>query len=144
MIGNHSYSHKYEIIYRDVDSFLVDFSKTNDLLSKVLDGYTTDVIRFPGGSTYKNRKPCKDAAIKAGYQIYDWNVLIGDADSKIKTIDEMKALFFETLKGKNTAIILMHDFDHAQRTVEILPWIIGQLRENGYAFGVLGRDDLYY
>ena len=40
----------------------------------------------------------------------------------------------ETVTGKNSVVILMHDAEAKKVTAEALPQIIKWLRENGYEF----------
>ena len=53
-IANHSYTHNYKYLYPgrtlNLDNFLADFNKTDELLKKILGPYfSTRVIRCPGG-----------------------------------------------------------------------------------------------
>ena len=137
LIGYHSYSHVYSKVYKNNTSFLKEFSDTEKVIANIIPGYQTDIIRFPGGSKTYGHSQYRKVAQDAGYKIYDWNALLGDAQEGIETKSQMKDYLMRTLKGKNEAIILMHDFSTAQSTVELLPWVIDYLRQNGYRFELL-------
>lgn len=153
VIGNHTYSHDYKKIYTSVYDFIKDFEKLNTLLEKI-DGYKTEIYRFPGGS--KNGaseryggKGIMDkielAMREKGYKYFDWNVTSADSDPGPLGKDP-KILANNILKGaysKKTAMILMHDRSDRDATLEALPQIIEGLKQQGFEFGVLTKDFTY-
>ena len=139
-IGNHSYSHNYGYIYRNVTNFMDDINKTNVVLKDILgDEFSTNIIRFPGGSFGKDNFIKR--VQKEGLHYFDWNSLNGDAEGVKFSKQRLVNRFKETAKNKKKLIVLMHDTDAKSTTVEALPEIIEYLLENGYVFDVL---DNYY
>lgn len=142
-IGNHGYSHKYSILYPDgkvdVNAFMNDINKNNNLLKDILGkNFNTRLIRLPGGySSWKGTKELdKELEKNKIYQV-DWNVLNGDAEGGNKTKEELIGNFKKTLGDQETAIILMHDSDNKSSTVESLQDIINYLKLDGFEFRTL-------
>ena len=59
--------------------------------------------------------------------------MTGDAEGK-NTKEECVQEFMETKEGKNSLVVLMHDSNEKTQTVEALPDIIMQLKNEGYTF----------
>lgn len=137
-IGNHTYSHNYGYIYRNPASFLIDVEKSNETLKSILgQEYSTNIVRFPGGSFGAQKKPFITAVNKAGYTHFDWNSLNGDSEGVNISKERLIERFEATIKNKKELIILMHDTDQKATTVEALPEIIDILIDKGYIFQVL-------
>lgn len=137
-IGNHTYSHNYGYIYRNSRNFLNDIEKSNKTLKNILgEEFSTDIIRFPGGSFGANKAPMKYAVNKAGYKYFDWNSLNGDAEGVDLSVDQLIKRFKDTTKNKKELVVLMHDTDQKQSTADSLEYIIEYLLDNGYIFDVL-------
>ncbi|MCI8636623.1 MAG: hypothetical protein HFJ36_01990 [Clostridia bacterium] len=64
----------------------------------------------------------------------DWNSLTGDAETTKPTVEFEIQRLQETVNGKNSVVILMHDAEAKKATAEALPEIIKWLKENGYEF----------
>ena len=78
-IGNHSYSHDYNYIYSNTNTFINDINKCNTVLKSILgNNYNTKLVRFPGGSFGKDLKPFRDSINNEGYNYVDWNDLTGE------------------------------------------------------------------
>lgn len=141
-IGNHTYSHNYGYIYKRSANFLEDVERANVTLKSILgQDFSTNVLRFPGGSFGPQKKAAINAVKKAGYNYFDWNSLNGDAEGVDLSKARLLERFKETVKNKGELIILMHDTDMKQTTADALPDIIKYLKDSGYIFGVL---DEYY
>ena len=137
-IGNHSYSHDYKYLYRSSKNFMTDINKADSLLKDVLGkDFETNLLRFPGGSFGKNKAPMVKAAEAAGYTIYDWNALNGDAEGLNLKNSYLKKRLKETTKNKKNVIILMHDMDSKKGTMETLKENIDYLISQGFIFKVL-------
>ncbi|MFY0543548.1 exo-beta-N-acetylmuramidase NamZ domain-containing protein [Brevibacillus sp. H7] len=155
VIGGHSYSHDYRIIYKDMDSFFTDLEQGNRIIEKAT-GIKPTVFRFPGGSTNTISKKYQDPLIysqhepimrkikaevkRRGYTFIDWNVDNGDAKSNQYTasaaIDNVK----RQANDQRELVILMHDSATKLATAKALPAIIEYLKAEGYRFDVLKKE----
>lgn len=131
-IGNHTYSHDYNVVYSSPENFIKDIKKSEDVLTKIIGPHDTSLIRFPGGSF--NRHSYKEAAAKAGYRYVDWNCLTGDAEVSRASVDRLLLRFNQTMENQHNLVILMHDAPYKTTTPEALPQIIKILKEKGYTF----------
>lgn len=147
-LGNHTYSHDYNRIYRSVGAFKADVDRLNRLLEETV-GVRPNILRYPGGSnnhlSWRSGGRHIMSAITRemsalGYQYFDWNVSSTDAAA----VTQSKEAIVESVKsnssGKKQIIVLMHDMDVKTTTVEALPEIIAYLQQCGYQFDVLGKD----
>ncbi|WP_298846729.1 polysaccharide deacetylase family protein [Clostridium sp.] len=137
-IGNHSYSHDYNYIYSNTNTFINDINKCNTILKSILgSNYKTKLVRFPGGSFGKKLRPFRDSINNEGYNYVDWNDLTGDAEGlnipKCKLLNNLK----KHTKGKEHVVILMHDVSTKSTTVQALPQVIEYLRSQNYSFKLL-------
>ncbi len=64
----------------------------------------------------------------------DWNSLTGDAETTKPTVEFEMQRLQETVNGKSSVVILMHDAEAKKATADALPEIIKWLKENGYEF----------
>lgn len=138
-IANHGYSHIYEKIYQNVDSVLSEYQKTEELIKNAInvEEYESHLFRFPGGSTggkyAKVKAEARKELNKQNISYIDWNALTNDAagaNTKEKIVKNLK----NSIKGKNSVVILMHDSSNKILTYEALSEIIQYLREQGYSF----------
>lgn len=137
-IGNHTYSHRYNYIYKKTSNFIGELEKTEKVLKNILgEDFGTKIIRFPGGSFGDKRAPFRKAVLDKGYTYYDWNSLNGDAEGYYIPNDKLIQRFRNTFKGQKELIVLMHDMDSKYTTPESLPYIIKYLQQNDYEFHVL-------
>ena len=119
-IGNHSYDHRYEKLYPDVNGFLAEMAKTDEIIK--------------GTAAYV------PALQESGYVEHDWNVSSADAAPNHPIAQD----FIDNIAGQtegeataHTAIILMHSSEGHEETVKALPEIIRLLQAKGYTFGVI-------
>ncbi|MGW8958887.1 polysaccharide deacetylase family protein [Paenibacillus sp. NPDC055715] len=147
-IGNHTYSHNYKYLYPhkavSTDNVMKDIEKNNQTLKSILGpNFSTRAIRFPGGHmTWKKRDPkgmaALDAALlKKDYHQVDWNVLTKDAEGASKKANGLINQFMKTVKGREKAVILMHDTYGKEETAKALPIIIEYLKKQGYEFKIM-------
>lgn len=137
-IGNHSYSHRYDYLYKNMDNFLGEINRTDRVLKNILgEEFNTNLLRFPGGSFESYKDKYIKAAEKLGYKIYDWNALNGDSESRNPSVGKLVNRLKETTKGQNKLIVLMHDNYGKENTVQALPSIIDYLINQGYKFNSL-------
>ena len=138
-IANHSYSHKYSKIYKDAETVLSEYNKTENAIRKALnkEDYSSHLFRFPGGSHGgKYEKIKKDARKKmneSGVAFLDWSALTFDAEGAKTTEDILKNLK-NTMKGWNNVVVLMHDAADKKITYESLDDVIKYLQKEGYKF----------
>ncbi|ODB57889.1 MULTISPECIES: polysaccharide deacetylase family protein [Paenibacillus] len=147
-IGNHTYSHNYKYLYPNkrvsTDHVMQDIERNNKVLKSILGPeFTTRMIRFPGGHmTWNSRDPQGMAALdkvlhQKDYHQVDWNVLTKDAEGKSKKAPALINQFIRSVKGREKAIILMHDTYGKEETAKALPQIIEFLKKQGYEFKVM-------
>ncbi|QYK69993.1 MULTISPECIES: polysaccharide deacetylase family protein [Paenibacillus] len=147
-IGNHTYSHNYKYLYPNrrvnTDHVMQEIEKNNQVLKSILGPeFSTRMIRFPGGHmTWNRRDPQGMAALdkvllQKDYHQVDWNVLTKDAEGKSKKAPALINQFIRSVKGREKAIILMHDTYGKEETAKALPQIIEFLKKQGYEFKVM-------
>ncbi|MED1943304.1 MULTISPECIES: exo-beta-N-acetylmuramidase NamZ domain-containing protein [Brevibacillus] len=154
-LGGHSYSHNYQLLYKNMDGFFADLEKGSQMIEKAI-GVKPTVFRYPGGSTntvslkYQdptryNKQHTVMQAIKAeakqrGYMFIDWNVTNGDARSNKYTAAQALANIKQQVKSQKEIVVLMHDSSTKSPTAEALPEIISYLKEKGYRFEIIKAD----
>lgn len=147
-IGNHTYSHNYKYLYPNrrvsTDHVMQEIERNNKVLKSILGPeFTTRMIRFPGGHmTWNRRDPQGMAALdkvllQKDYHQVDWNVLTKDAEGASKKAPGLINQFMRSVKGREKAIILMHDTYGKEETAKALPQIIEYLKKQGYEFKVM-------
>ncbi len=146
-IALHTYSHEYSTVYASVDAYFDDLNKVGQMVKKEI-GFVPHYIRFPGGSSNTiSRRYCQGImstltkkVIEQGYQYYDWN---GDStDASGNHVEVAKLIRNGTLCHDNNVMILCHDTQAKDTTVQALPSIIEHYKNLGYTFK--GIDDATY
>lgn len=138
-IANHGYSHQYSQIYSSTSAVLDEYNKTNQAVKNAIgnQAYSTNIFRFPGGSVggkYNDLKSeAKDLLVQNNIASVDWNALNGDAEG-LKTEEALLNRLKETVQGKNSVVVLMHDAADKTKTYNVLPQVIEYLRQEGYEF----------
>ena len=142
-IGAHTYSHKYKI-YKNEPTYYQDLNKILNLI-EVQTGETTNLIRFPGGSSNTvSANYCRnimtqlaESVERHGYTYFDWSVNSGDADNA-KTKEDVVFNVIEGIKQTKRPVVLQHDTkDYSVEATEaIIQWAL----ENGYLFGTLDSE----
>lgn len=133
-LGMHSYSHNYHEIYNSLKDFKKDFKKIRKLLYDVT-GQSVNIYRFPGGSG--NTVSNMDMSVYIKYlhdqsvTYFDWNVVNGDATGKKLTVQQMYENVINGVKIHNRSIVLMHDTDTKEHTIETLTKILDYLTQEG-------------
>ncbi|NQX70967.1 polysaccharide deacetylase [Paenibacillus alba] len=151
-LGNHSYSHDYNRIYKSPEAFMKDVHKLDQLLEETV-GYRPDILRFPGGSNnHLSWKPggkgimSKVARVvkDEGYQYFDWNVSSTDAAAPVQDRDMIIDAVTSASRGKKSIIVLMHDSTYKTTTLEALPIVIGKLQAAGFRFDKLNKSSFTF
>ena len=139
-IANHTYSHAiFNGLYDSKESFM-EQAKLQEELIKKKTGVTTNILRFPGGSsTAKNLKePIIEELRKNGYGWVDWSA--EDGDGGYLTSKEAAWNKLKNTINDNIEVILFHDYDLV--TTDILDDFIKYLRENNYIILPLFYDSI--
>ncbi len=142
-IGIHSASHNYEKIYNSVEDYLKDFNKLSKHIEKVT-GVKPEIFRFPGGSVNSYNGAVYEQIIsemtRRGYTYYDWDVSSGDASYGTASANWITNNVVNGVRKSKTNIVLMHDTNAKDTTVDALPKIIEKLKKKGYTFDKLTKD----
>lgn len=142
VVGLHSDTHRYEVIYRSTDAYFADLDAISSKVEQLI-GIKSKIIRFPGGSSNtQSAKFCKGIMtrltnqVKAkGYAYFDWNVDSGDAaSSKPTPASTIVNNVLTQARNKNSICVLMHDTAAKKTTVEALPAMLEGLAAMGYRF----------
>ena len=138
-VANHGYSHKYSSIYKNENTVLEEYNKTENAIKNAIgdNNYSSNLFRFPGGSRGGPYEDVKSRARKklkeSGIAYLDWSALTYDADGA-KTKEQVLNNLKETTNGWNNVVLLMHDAADKKVTYETLEDVIKYLQEKGYAF----------
>lgn len=141
-LGIHSYSHDYTNIYESLENFDNDFTKLRDLLYDTT-GYLTNIYRFPGGSANNIAKEKISLFIdylnENDITYFDWNVVNGDGTGEKITKEDSYQNVMNGVKVHKRSIVLMHDTDMKQATIDSVETILKDLLEQGVE--ILPLDD---
>ncbi|WFD10494.1 polysaccharide deacetylase family protein [Tepidibacter hydrothermalis] len=131
-IGLHGVSHDVKQIYKSPVSLVTEMQKDSEVVMSEI-GFTSNLIRTPYGSFPYLTKEYRDACVRQGYKIWDWNVDSKDAlgkDVKPSIIIKNVIKQVEQHEKNNVEpIILMHETSNSSIA---LPRILNYLTENGY------------
>ncbi|MBR6459315.1 MAG: polysaccharide deacetylase [Actinomycetaceae bacterium] len=143
-IGLHTYSHDYAGVYASTDAYYADLDKIGAVVKEQI-GYVPAFIRFPGGSsntisrnyTSGIMSELSHSVQERGYQYYDWTGSCGDgADHPADVLISEATKFGD----QENIILLMHDSQAKDTTVEALPKVIEYYKNLGYTFKALDRN----
>lgn len=138
-IGLHSNVHDFCKLYSGVEVCVQDFETQHKLLKEVY-GIDTQIFRFPGGSacSYMNgqRQSYIQAMREKGFIGFDWHVS-GEDSYGSPTVWSIQKNIFDNINGYESPIILLHDINTADATVDALPGILEKLKKDGYLFATL-------
>lgn len=144
-IGNHTYEHDFQKVYSSEKAFWDNFNKDQEFIESIT-GSPSKLFRFPGGSknSVVTKRKGKQFNIKLGKELeekgihyFNWDVDSGDGMTDHASAASIYNNVMKQIKGKDKAIILMHDAKGKKTTVEALPRIIKSLKEQGYTFDTL-------
>ncbi|MGI6324392.1 MAG: immunoglobulin-like domain-containing protein [Bacilli bacterium] len=139
-IALHGYSHNYSTIYASVDAFFNNLTAIQNKVKNIT-GVTSNIIRFPGGSSNKvsSFNPgimtiLAQEVTDRGYRYYDWNV--SSADTTDCSSSQVYQNVVNGIKNSknSTLVVLMHDYEGNYKTVNALRDIIRYGKNNGYKF----------
>lgn len=137
-VALHSYTHNYKRIYTSIDAYFEDLYKIQNHVEKIT-GLKSMIIRFPGGSSNTvskfNPKIMTNLSKEVenrGFTYFDWNISSGDAGGA-RTKDDVYRNVIKNL-GKGNNIVLLHDKEGNNMTLNALRDIIQYGKKNGYTF----------
>jgi peptidoglycan/xylan/chitin deacetylase (PgdA/CDA1 family) len=142
-IGNHSYTHDYNLIYLNATNFINELELTDKIIYN-LTGQHHNLFRFPGGSSTLMATPEQITEYikilqQQGFEYFDWNVDSGDilSDNAGQIVNNIE----DQIKDKTIALILLHSTRLI--TVEALPRIIILLRTYGFQMQLLTKGSYH-
>ncbi|MEK4028271.1 MULTISPECIES: polysaccharide deacetylase [Bacillaceae] len=129
----HSVTHKVNPLYKSPQNFINEMEKTNQTLKKVT-GQSSVLVRAPFGSSPYLKQPFRDALVKKGYRLWDWDIDSEDwkynTSSKARILQNIQAgIKLQKKKGDQNVVILLHE---KKITAEMLPQILVYLKKEGY------------
>ena len=139
-IGNHGYSHNYSQIYSSPQAVLDEYNKTNQLVANSVGNpnFNSHLFRFPGGlagGVYASVKNEAEQLLQQNYILnVDWNALTGDSEKSNPSAEYLMQSLQRTTYNKNSVVILMHDAAAKKVTVDTLPQVIENLKQQGFEF----------
>lgn len=143
-LAMHSYSHRYNEIYKSQESFVEDMEKLQEYLYDTT-GVWPRFYRFPGGSsnTVSDVDMQKLMAYlnENGITYFDWNISSGDASSVQISAGNIVDNCINGLRDKDECMILMHDATEKKTTVEALPEVIKRIQDRGDSIFLPITDD---
>lgn len=147
-IGLHSFTHQYGYLYLErrgnAVNILVEFDQSVAAVRAVLgEGFAPGPWRYPGGHmSWRDLAPADAGLADQGVHWVDWNALNGDAEPKRRrpgTPSKMVAMATEPIRaGVSTVVLLAHDAEGKDLTLQTLPQVIEAYRGAGYEFHVIG------
>ena len=132
-------------IYTSEKNYLENLDKLQEKIKKTT-GVTTNITRFPGGSSNTVSKFNKGIMTRLtklveakGYKYYDWNIESGDCGGA-KTKEDVYNNVIKYLSKKRANVVLMHDFSSNNKTINALNDIINYGKNNGYTFEAINDE----
>ena len=145
-VALHTFTHTYSYVYSSVDNYFADLKQVRDRV-KAITGKTSNIIRFPGGSsnTVSTRydggshimSQLVEEVTKRGYHYFDWNISSGDAGETTST-EVVYDRVTNGLKYGGSSVVLQHDVKGF--SVDAVEGIIQYGLENGFTFKALDVD----
>jgi len=130
-IGLHTYSHNFRKVYKSEDDFINEMIRTSDKVKEVT-GFTSNIIRFPGGSSKHLNESFLNKLHSNNYKIYDWNANLYDGDYPNLSVYRFTENSKRFKGSSSEVIILMHCNSNNKNTLKALPIIIDYYKNSGY------------
>lgn len=131
-LGMHSFSHRYDDIYKTVKGFEEDLNMISAYLEETV-GFAPTLYRFPGGSSNLVSAIPMENFIRYlnsnNYTYFDWNASAKDAEGVLLSADTIVNNIMNDVNKKDIVVVLMHDADNLTTTVQALPKLIEKLIE---------------
>lgn len=142
-IGLHTYSHNYKKLYSSEEIFIDEMLRTREKVKNIT-GYSSNIMRFPGGSAKHLNAAFLEKLHKNNLKVFDWNVNLCDGVnpnlSAYRLLDNAK----KYRKSYSRLIVLMHCNFNNKNTVKALPKIIEYYKDLGYEFKPLTNESEEY
>ena len=142
-LGLHSYTHKYDEIYADLENFKEDVRMLRDYLYDVT-GEKPWAYRFPGGSSNRVAKveiwKCIEFLKEEGIVHFDWNASSEDAVAAGVSCSTLNSNVLKDALKFQYPMILMHDLHNCNGTADGLGSLIDSLLEEGYEISAITKD----
>lgn len=142
-IGVHSFTHKYSYIYQNEANFLTDFNEMKNIIVSAT-GVVPQFSRFPGGTDntvsldINHGKPIMPLLLqdveKMGITPVDWNAGGMDATDPVPSTETIVNGVVNECARLKTAVILLHDSQPHESSIDAVPEIIAKLRAMGFVF----------
>lgn len=130
-LAMHSYSHKYNEIYRSRESYVEDLTKLQEFLYETT-GVWCRYCRFPGGSSNTvsrvDMHELIDYLEEQDMSYFDWNISSGDASTAYISAEAVVRNSTANLAAFDEAMILLHDAADRDSTVQALPELIEKIQ----------------
>ncbi|QGU96862.1 polysaccharide deacetylase family protein [Clostridium bovifaecis] len=142
-LGLHTYSHNSKKIYSSQDVFVNEMVKTRNLVREVT-GHTTNIVRFPGGSSGHLNVSMLQKLHKNNFKVFDWNVNLEDGINPSLPTSKLINNAKKYNDNYSRLIVLMHCNSNNKNTINALPYIIKYYKSLGYKFGIITNDTKEY
>lgn len=140
----HTWSHDYHTLYPrhvgNVNAITTDYMHLINHLQTFLGAdFKTGAFRYPGGHmSWKGLASSDQWMLEHGYHWIDWNVSTADAAPGGTQAQHLIANVQRQVKPEQVcAVILMHDSEDKNQTVEALPAIIDHMKALGFEFAII-------
>ncbi len=130
-IGLHTYSHNFKKIYKSEDIFIQEMLSSQTKIKEIT-GYSSTLIRFPGGSSKHLSGSMLEKIHKNNLKVFDWNSSLEDGVKPNLSVDELVKNSKKCKVCDHRIILLMHCNSNNTNTIKALPRIIENYRNCGY------------
>lgn len=144
VVAPHSYSHNFYYIYKSEEIFMNDYYAIVQKI-KLLTNYSSKILRFAGGSsnTISNynlgiMSRLTNLVVEYDLKYFDWN--IDSKDTTNISSNQIYSNVVENLDENGMNVVLMHDYENNEKTIEAVSMIIDYGLNNGYKFDILSYD----
>lgn len=134
-VGLHCMIHDYSKLYGYNGNCYESILEEKRYLSQTF-GIETSIYRLPGGSCNKricNKNELLEKLRKDGLYGFDWNVCAEDSLGNPDASTIARNVIMQ-LDSKEIVLVLMHDGVINDATIKALPWILKELKREGYQF----------
>lgn len=144
-IGLHTYTHNFRKIYKNEESFINEMIKTSCKVKEVT-GFTSHIIRFPGGSSKHLNESLLNMLHINNYKVFDWNSNLYDGNFPNLSVYRLTENSKKFKGNPSQIIILMHCNSNNKNTLKALPKIIDYYKNSGYKILPITEDtnEYYY